>query len=57
MELPVSKSMATCCDCVGAMIAVSAPALIVLGKFCFCFVFNLESRLCDHWAQSSTVIR
>ena len=35
MELPVSESMASCCDCVCAMIAVSAPALTVLGKFCF----------------------
>ena len=48
MELPVSESMASCCDCVCAMIAVSAPALTVLGKSCFCFVFNKENRLCDH---------
>ena len=32
---PVSESIATCCDCVCATIAVSAPALPVLGKFCF----------------------
>ena len=57
MELPVFESMATCCDCVCAMIAVSAPALTVIGKFCFCFVFNQENRLCDHRAQSSIVIR
>ena len=57
MELPVSESMATCYDCVCAMIVDSAPALTVLGKFCFCFVFNQENRLCDHRAQSSTVIR
>ena len=36
----VSESMATCCDCVCAMIAASAPALPVLGKFCFRFVFS-----------------
>ena len=57
MELPVSESMATCCDCVCVMIAVSAPTLTVLSKFCFCFVFNPENRLCDHRAQSSMVIR
>ena len=35
------------------MIAASAPALPVLGKFCFRFVFSKENRLCDHLAQSS----
>ena len=35
------------------MIAASAPALPVLGKFCFPFVFSKENRLCDHRAQSS----
>ena len=35
------------------MIAASAPALLVLGKFCFRFVFSQENRLCDHRAQSS----
>ena len=37
---PVSESMATCCHCMCARIAVSAPALPVLGKFCFYFVFS-----------------
>ena len=53
----LSESMATCCDCVCvcvcAMIAVSVPALPVLGKFCFRSVFSKENRLCDHRAQSS----
>ena len=35
------------------MIAVLAPALPVLGKFCFRFVFSKENRLCDHPAQIS----
>ena len=41
------------CVCVCAMIAALAPALPVLGKFCFRFVFSKENRLCDHPAQSS----
>ena len=35
------------------MIAASAPALPVLGKFCFRFVFNKENRLCYQRAESS----
>ena len=35
------------------MIAASAPALPVLGKFCFRFVFSKENRLCDHRTRSS----
>ena len=57
MELPpflrVWQLVAIVCVCVCAMIAASAPALPVLGKFCFRFVFSKENRLCDHRAQSS----